>query len=291
MVDVTVRRMNPDDIDKAREVQVSSFADYGRRHGEEIPAEVPEDAVERQRGRFRHFVANDPEGSWVAEVDDVVVGTALALRRESLWGLSLLAVEPSHQSHGVGRRLLDATLGYANGAETAVILSSQDPRAMRAYAVAGFDLHPQVSAKGDVDRALLPSLSRVAEADVSRAEWADEVDRAVRGAARGPDHQLLNTQGQMYVVDDVDGRGYSYVRFDGRLVTIAATDDDTATELLWRYLATDHPGEHGIDHITAGQQWAVRVALAARMQLSPGGPVYWRGRQPPPSYLPDGAYL
>ena len=286
-----MRLMTADDIDKAREVQVSSFSDYGRQHGEEIPTEVPADAIERQRGRFRHFVTNDPEGSWVAEVDGVVVGTALALRRESLWGLSLLAVEPSYQSHGVGRRLLDATLGYADGVATAVILSSEDPRAMRAYAVAGFDLHPQVEAKGAVDRALLPRLSRVVDADVSRAEWADDVDRLVRGAARGPDHGLMNAQGQMYVVDDVDGRGYCYVRFDGRLVTVAATDDETATELLWRYLACDRPGEHGIDHITAGQQWAVQVALAARMRLSPAGPVYWRGRQPPPSYLPDGAYL
>jgi hypothetical protein len=41
-------------------------------------------------------------GSWVATIDDEVVGTALALRRDSLWGLSLLAVDPRVQSSDAG---------------------------------------------------------------------------------------------------------------------------------------------------------------------------------------------
>ena len=285
-----VRAMTADDVDEVREVQFSSFADYDRRRGQESPPATDE-VAERTRGRLQHLVANDPGGVWVAVVDGTVVGAALALRRESLWGLSLLVVEPKYQSSGVGRHLLDASLAYADGAATAVILSSQDPRAMRAYARAGFDLHPQVSARGDLDRSLLPRVGRVREGDVSRAAWADDIDRLVRGAARGPDHVLMNKQGQMYVVDDAEGRGYAYVRHDGRLVTIAATDDETASTLLWQYLASDHDGPRAVDHINAGQQWAVQVALAARLRLEPAGPVYWRGRTPPPAYLPDGAYL
>ena len=41
----------------------------------------------------------------------------------------------------------------------------------------------------------------------------------------------------MYVVDDSAGRGYAYIREDGEIYCLAATDEDTATALLWRCFA------------------------------------------------------
>ena len=289
--DVSVRPLAADDVDAAREVQTRAFEEHDRAFGDPVP-EVTDATVDRQRGRFRHFLTHDPAGSWVAVRDGEVVGAALALRRDGLWGLSLLVVDPAVQSRGIGRALLDASLTYADGVDTAVILSSRDPRAIRRYASAGFALHPQVSADGPLDRSLLPAPDpRVREGDIDDAELADAVDRQVRGAARGPDHHLLAGIAQPYVVDDASGRGYAYLRNDGRIVTVAATDDDTATALLWRCLA-DCPGdERTIDHVNGEQQWAIRVAIQARLTLKPAGPVFWRGRTPPPSYLPDGAYL
>lgn len=291
-MEMSIRPLTADDIDAARAVQVSAFDNHDRAGGHVVPEMTPE-VVERQRGRFRHFLDHDPAGSFVATLDGTVVGTALALRRDSLWGLSLLAVDPQMQSKGIGTRLLEASLGYAYGVDTAVILSSSDPRAIRSYAVAGFDLHPQVRATGPLDRATLPPPDpRVRPGDASRAEWADALDRHVRGAARGPDHAALSAMAQMYVVDDPAGRGYAYLRFDGRIVTVVATDDETATALLWQCLAAEQDGERTIDHVNGTQQWAVRVALAARLPIQPCGPVFWRGRPAPPaSYLPDGAYL
>jgi predicted N-acetyltransferase YhbS len=290
-VAVTIRPLTEGDVEAAREVQVHAFDAVDRAAGHPTPELTP-DMIERQRGRFLHFLKHDPEGSWVATLDGAVVGTALALRRDSLWGLSLLAVDPAVQSKGIGRRLLDASLRHADSVDAAIILSSSDPRAIRSYAVAGFDLYPQVRATGALDRAVLPRPDgRVRLGDVSRAEWADDVDRSVRGAARGPDHTVLSGMAQMYVVDDAAGRGYAYLRYDGRIVTVAATDDETATALLWQCLAAEQDGERTIDHVNGGQQWAVRVALAARLSIQPSGPVFWRGRTPPASYLPDGAYL
>ncbi|HEX4655125.1 MAG TPA: GNAT family N-acetyltransferase [Mycobacteriales bacterium] len=290
-MEVTVRPLAEADVDAAREVQTRSFAAHDRAYGDPVPP-VNDAVIERQRGRFRHFLNHDPQGSWVAVADGAVLGTALALRRDSLWGLSLLAVDPEAQSRGIGRQLLAASLRYADGVDTAVILSSRDPRAIRSYATAGFDLHPQIRAHGQLDRSVLPRPDpRVRTGDASRADWADDVDRAVRGAARGADHQILTGLAQMFVVDDTTGRGYAYLRADGRIVTVAATDDETATALLWQCLAIEQDVEREIDHVNAGQQWAVRVALAARLTLEPAGPVFWRGRTPPASYLPDGAYL
>ena len=290
-MELTIRPLTVDDVDAAREVQVRSFDAHDREAGRPVP-EVTDAVLERQRGRFRHFMAHDPDGAWVATLDGKVVGIALALRRDSLWGLSLLAVDPDVQSKGIGRQLLDASLRYADGVDSAVILSSSDPRAIRSYATSGFDLYPQVRATGPLDRSVLPrGNGRVQPGDVSRAEWADSIDRSVRGAARGPDHTVLCAMAQMFVVDDKAGRGYAYLRFDGRISTVIATDDETATALLWACLAAEQEGQRTIDHVNGAQQWAVRVALAARLPIEPAGPVFWRGRTPPASYLPDGAYL
>ena len=292
MNDVRIRPLEADDVEAVREVQTRAFDELDRAAGEP-PYEMTDAAKQRQRWRVQHFLTHDPEGSWVATLDGQVVGTALALRRASYWGLSLLVVSPEHQSRGIGRLLLDASLAYADGVERAIILSSQDPRAMRRYATAGFELFPQVRAKGVIDRALLrtPDLP-VRPGSLDDAAFADSVDIVVRGAPRGVDHEVILRTAAMYVVDDGSRRGYAYIRSDGRLVTVAANDPSAATALLWSCLAHPCAGdERTIDHLTGEQQWAIRVALQARLALAPMGPVFWRGATPPYHYLPDGAYL
>lgn len=291
-MDVTVRKLAEADVAAAGEVQRSAFDDHDRRHGDPVPETTPE-RIEAQEHRIRHFIAHDPDGSWVAESDGRVVGVALALKRGAMWGLSLLVVDPGRQGRGVGRRLLDAALGYADPNAPAVILSSRDPRAMHRYASAGFDLFPQIRATGTVapDRLQQPELP-VRSGGPSDFAMADEVDRLVRGAPRGPDHTILAGVCSMFVVDTGDHRGYAYLR-GGRVLTVTAGDDTTATALLWRCLAeTSAAGvEVHVDHVTGDQQWAVRTAVAAGLTMSPAGPVFWRGRTPPAAYLPTGAYL
>jgi hypothetical protein len=122
---------------------------------------------------------------------------------------------------------------------------------------------------------------------------ADAIDRAVRGSAHGPDHEVMASQTTRYVVDDSDGRGYAYARDDGEVYLLAATDEATATALLWRCLAhgVELDQEVAVEHLTAGQQWAIEVAYRARLRVKPAGPVFWRGGAPPANYLPSGAYL
>jgi predicted N-acetyltransferase YhbS len=293
-VEAEVRPLTEADVDAARAVQTAAFQEHDRRFGE-TPREPTPQVVERQRQRVAHFLTHDPGGSWVAEVGGDVVGVALASRRDGLWGLSLLAVDPHRQSNGIGRRLLSAALGYAEPGRAAVILSSRDPRAMHRYASAGFDLHPQMRAAGAVPPQRLPALTRqVREATAADAPLLDEVDLVVRGARRGPDHTMLRTHyAPAFVVDDVDGRGYAYAGRAGSACIVSATDDDTASALLWRCLAHDVElgRESAVEHVTAAQQWAVRIVVAAGLSLQPSGPVFWRGGTPPRSYLPSGAYL
>jgi GNAT superfamily N-acetyltransferase len=290
---VTIRPMTDADVEPAARVQVAAFDDLELRHGGS-PRTLSDAIWARIHRRQRHLLGTDPAGSWIAADGDRVVGCALALKRETLWGLSMLVVDPASQSTGTGRRLLDASLAYAEGCDRAIILSSPDPRAIRSYGTSGFSLYAQVKGEGLPERSALPALNgRVRDGSLADVETADDVDRAVRGAPRGPDHIRLASDHPLFVVDDVDGRGYAYVRDEGEIVTLAATDDTTATALLWRCLAhlsdLGQPAE--VIDMNAGQQWAIQTSFAARLKVSPAGPVFWRGITPPPAFLPSGAYL
>src|SRR5207245_3101065 len=100
------------------------------------------------------------------------------------------------------RRLLDAALTNAEPDQPAVILSSRDPRAIHRYASAGFDLYPQMRATGQVASSRLrrPELP-VRDGTPADFAMANEVDVVVRGAPRGPDHEILASVGPVVVVD------------------------------------------------------------------------------------------
>jgi GNAT superfamily N-acetyltransferase len=261
---------------------------------EQIPPDFAIEGQERERRarlRIAHLLCTDPEGAWVAEDDGEIIGVALALVREGVWGLSLFGVRPGRQGQGVGRRLLEAALRYADGCRGAIILSTPDPRAMRRYALAGFELRPCVAFAGIVDRDAIPAglRSRPGSAAADR-DLCDAISRHVRGAAHGPDLEAFEGVGCSLLVHD-DG-GWAAVR-DGSPALVAARDKAIATDLLWSALATAKPGESvHVDFVATGHDWAVQACLAARLAISPDGPLFVRGDVGPfAPYIPSGAYL
>jgi GNAT superfamily N-acetyltransferase len=241
--------------------------------------------------RFAYNLETDPGGCTIAEVDGVAVGVAVAILREGIWGLALLAVREEHQGRGVGRRLLDAALTYGAGARGAMITSSEDPKALRRYARAGFDLVPAMDAAGvlAVDRPDPPAAvdEPAPHAAVVRAA---PISRAVRGAAHGEDVRVMLAQGDRLLM--LGDRGF-VVHSDGSPRLLAARDDDAAAGLLRAAFAQAPRGATvQVHHITAGQDWAVRTCLDAGLALSTGGPTFVRGKLGPMRpYLPSGAWL
>jgi GNAT superfamily N-acetyltransferase len=283
-----IRPMRPADVEAADDVAWAAFSDLAERERESTGPRDDEDRA-RALGRIRHLLATDPDGCWVAEAGGRIVGSGIGIRREGLWGLSLLVVDPAAQSGGTGRRLLEATLRTARDATGAMILSSNDQRALRAYSRAGFDLLPAVSATGKVRRDGLPAAPLVRDGGTGDLELAAALGQELRGASHGRDLEVLAGVRDVLVIPD---RGVCFAR-RGQVSLLMARDEEAARQLLIAAFAATGPGDSAVAHfLTATNAWAHPVALDAGLELQPEGHVFVRGRLGPLApYLPSGAYL
>ncbi len=287
--DVAIRPMTEVDVPGVMDVVEAADAATERAAGREPQVRSEADTADFRRGMSR-FVARDPAGAWVAVDGDRVIGMAEAIRRADFWGLSMLFVHPDVQSQGIGLRLLEASLGYSDGATVRMIMSSPDPRALRRYSLAGHAIHPAVEVSGAVDRAAIPTGLPGRAGDATDLDLVAAVDEELRGSRAEDVGYLLDVGAQLEIVDGAAGRGYAVHR-GNRLRLLGATGEATAAVLLWRFLA-DSDASVDIWCLTAAQDWAVQVALAARLKLVTGGALFIAGRpQPPGPWVPSGWYF
>ncbi len=293
MTEATIRPMLPADVPTAERLSDESFLDLDRRtHPRDWPDPKPRAAahVESWLRRTLHFLETDPGGCWVAEDDTGMVGMATSFVRDKTWCLATYAVRPGLQSRGLGRQLLEAAMHHGRGCLRGMLSASSDPKAARRYRVAGFSLHPQMFLNGTVDRSAIPVIEKVREGSVADTDLMDSIDRQVREAAHGPDHQLMQSMWRWIVSDTTTGSGYAYLDEGGRLALLAATNRRTAARLLWTVLA-DGGAEQSIGHITAANEWAIDIGIAARLELNTSGYLALRGMKPPSPYVHNGALL
>ncbi|WP_310963122.1 GNAT family N-acetyltransferase [Nocardioides terrisoli] len=291
---VLVRPMRPEDVVTASEITQAAFREVDRATARRTDPE-PTESSPRHRAaweeRTRHFLATDPAGCWVVEVDAEVTGFAVSYRRDLTWILATYAVQPGRQGVGIGTPLLAASLGHSRGCLRGMLAASDDPRAIRRYRLAGFTLHPQLLLTGTVDRSAIPVVEHVREGTAGDFELMDSIDRRLRDAAHGVDHEVLTRLYRLLVTDRSTGSGYAYVD-DGRPVLVAATNRRTATRLLWEALASSEPGtEVSVAHVTAANEWALDVGIAARLAVRTSGHLALRGMKPPMPYLHHGSFL
>lgn len=282
--DVAAAEALSDDAFAALEQHAGARAGAGPRR------RSPEHSAEWRR-RTAHLVGTDPGGCWVAEDERGMTGFATSFVRETTWFLATYAVRPGRQGQGVGAMLLAAAMQHGRSCLHGMLSSSDDQRAIRRYRLAGFDLHPQMHLSGTVDRAAIPVVEKVREGSAGDIDLLDSLDRRARGAAHGPDHELLLSTARLLVSDTSTGSGYAYVDDARRRVALLAADNRrTATRLLWAALA-DLSGPVSVPHLTAANQWALDVGIAARLDLGQAGYLALRGLRPPAPYVHHGALL
>ncbi len=253
-----------------------------------------EDAARRWHDRIAYPFEVEPQGAFVAERDGRVIGAGQAMRRERLWLLSLLTVDPSVQSAGAGRALMDRTIAYGDGADGGLILSSNDPRAMRLYARAGFAMLPALRSDGKPDRSKFPAADRrVRDGGADDLERLAAISREIRGAPHTPEVAFLlarDGDARLLLIED---RGFAVVLAGSAVWLLVARDEDSARALLWAAIEAvgDSDGSY-VNWITGDQQWAVDVVVAAGLRLTTYGALCVRGnpgRLAP--FLPSGPFI
>ena len=290
-----IRPMTPEDVPAAERLSDEGFYELDTRMSRPswpAPERRGDRGSERWVERTQHFLRTDPGGCWVAEEETGPVGFATSFVRDTTWFLATYVVRPGLQGRGIGRTLLEAALQHGRGCLHGMLAASSDPKAVRRYHLAGFALHPQMFLTGRVDRSAIPAIDRVREGSASDTDLMNSVDRQTRGAARGPDHEFLQRAFRVIVSDTPTGSGYAYLGDKAAAVALAATNRRTAARLLWTALA-DAPADKDVNvfHVTAANQWAIDVGMAARLELHQDGYLGLRGMKPPTPYLHDGALL
>lgn len=294
MTDVVIRPMQPDDIPAVERLTAHAFRELDlaeQRPGDPTPQLRSDARADAWRARAAHLLATDPGGCWVTDDGEGVLGAAISFVRETTWILAAFAVRPGQQGRGVGKPLLDAALQHGSGCLRGIFEASPDPRAVRRYRAAGFDLHPAMEFRGVVDRSALPVLEKIRESTPADVDLMDSIDRRTRGAGHGPDHGLLARTCATLISDTSTGSGYVHVDPARGPQVLAATNRRTATRLLWAALALCGEEEISFGPVTGANQWVFDVALPARLVATRSGYVALRGMAPPTPYLPHGALL
>jgi predicted N-acetyltransferase YhbS len=234
-------------------------------------------ARDRWRRRISHLLETDPEGAFVADTNGTVVGVSQAMIREGLWVLSLLTVDPARQSDGAGRALMRAALEYGPASAPGLIVSSNDPRALRLYARSGFRLLPALHASGTVRTDLQwPADPDVIEVGPDGITDLEPLAREVRGAPWTAELPYAMTLGaKLFRLGD---RGFTVATRDHGVWMLAARDEQAAQALLWRAIEyAAGSGQARVRWLTADQQWGIDVVLEAGLSIQADGAICARG--------------
>ena len=295
MPGLTLRPMTAADVPAAERLSDEGFHELDIRMNRAswpAPERRGSQGTDRWIERTQHFLRTDPGGCWVAEDDTGLLGFATSFVRDTTWCLATYVVRPGLQGQGIGKTLLEAAMQHGRGCLHGMLAASSDPKALRRYLLAGFAMHPQMFLTGSVDRSEIPAIDKVREGSAADIDLMNSLDRQTRGAAHGPDHELLLRGQRLIVSDSNTGSGYAYLGDRSTVLLLAASNRRTAARLLWAGLA-DAPTDKRVHvpHITGANQWAIHVGMTARLELHQEGYLGLRGMKPPAPYLHDGALL
>ena len=198
-----------------------------------------------------HVRATDPDLFRVAtDADGEIVAFTAAVRRESVWFLSMLFVRPGSQGRGLGRRLLAGILpDETSRVILATCTDSAQPISNALYGSLGIvPRMPLVSLTGrPVHADALPALPEgIAVADLRPADLAevDELDRSVLGFAHPADHGYIVREGRRaFAYRDSEGAlaAYGYTSAVGRVGPVAVRDQALLGPILGHLLTAVEP--------------------------------------------------
>jgi GNAT superfamily N-acetyltransferase len=237
-MDIVYRPANSADLDSAARVVQLAYNSLREHHGlaPTIPLRPP---------LFQALcLAKDPEGLWVAEAGQDIVGFGFSWMCQKFWFLAQLFIKPDTQARGVGQTLLSKTLRQAqrHGAENRALITTaynlvsaalylrngMYPRELLYRMAAPATVVRQHLATGGIDTVPIASWP-------APREWIGGIDEQILGFRRDAHHQfLLGGFAARALRIEQAGRpvGYAYISADGHLGPIAVAPDADATAVV-----------------------------------------------------------
>jgi hypothetical protein len=268
-------------------VLASDAVAVGRLGVEVFGAGTEERTPEMVTRRAAHYLTGAHPSSAVAETPSgELIAAAVTRQLGPVVFLAWAVVREAYQGQGLMKAML---AGFPTREESTqrVILASTDPKAMRRYSALGLALHPAVAAAGILRPGAVQPPAEAIECSVPEAASVLEpIAMDVRRSTYGRDQELMDAQGDRAHLIGSSGVA---IRRGGVIRALVARDERSAARALRAALAAVPPGNTvHLGPLRAGQDWAVREALAAGLALSPEGPVF-SDHPLSPFHIPNGS--
>jgi ribosomal protein S18 acetylase RimI-like enzyme len=177
----TVRPARPEDADAVARIVYSAFAAIHDPHG--FARDFP--TLEAAAGLAGAFIGHPSIWGVVAERDGRILGSNFLDERGAIRGVGPITVDPDAQERGVGRRLMEAVLERAAGADGVRLLQDAfNTRSMALYASLGFRITDPVAMVAGSPRPASPAGYRVGPLTGDYVLAAAELSFAVHGYER-----------------------------------------------------------------------------------------------------------
>jgi ribosomal protein S18 acetylase RimI-like enzyme len=268
---IVYRPARAQDLERADRLVVASINDLTQRHGFGSMASS-------HPPNFQLFsLKDDPDGLWVAEESDEILGFAWSWVCGDLWFLAQLFVSPGHQGRGIGNELLKRTFEHArkSGATNrSLITFTFNTVSQGLYIQNG--LYPRFPIYNfSVARELLtgrlqgPRFRHVPLEDTaSDLLGLARIDAKVLGVSREKHHRYLiadkATSGFGFYDGD-DCVGYAYVSTAGHVGPLAVGEPKAVATALRTALAL--AVESGSSEVSAFIPGASETALRTAVEL------------------------
>lgn len=220
------------DLEPADALVVGSINDLTQRHG------FGPMAVSRPPSFQLFSLKDDPDGLWIAEDADEILGFAWSWVCDDLWFLAQLFVSPDQQGRGIGNELLKRTLDHArkSGATNkALITFTFNTVSQGLYIRHGlfprFPIYNFSVARERLTGRLQGTQFRCVplEETASHLRSLAQIDAHALGVTREKHHRYLMNDGATKGVSLYAGDGcvgYAYVNTDGHIGPLAVAQTD-----------------------------------------------------------------
>jgi GNAT superfamily N-acetyltransferase len=257
--ELVLRPIRPTDAADAARIVHAGFAGIHDHH--RFPRDFP--TREAADGLVEAFVAHPAIYGVVAERDGRVLGSNFLDERGPVRGVGPITVEPDAQERGVGRRLMEAVLERAAGADGVRLLQDAfNTRSMALYASLGFEIKDPVALVAGRPRGAVPAGYAVRALTSEDLPSAADLSLRVHGYERTAElADALAMGGATAVLRDGELAGYATALAHFGSAHAVAEGTDAMTALI---LAADAPVSF---LLPTRQHELFRRALAAGLRV------------------------